>query len=59
MYTYGLFVGNKHITTYFPASYYYHIAQALVESGYKRNVNIRGVPYDFRRAPSKLAVPHW
>ena len=38
----------------FLADYFYPIAQALVEAGWKRNVNIRGAPYDFRRAPSEF-----
>jgi len=35
-------------------AYFKDIANALVDIGYTRNVSIRGAPYDFRKAPSKL-----
>ncbi|GFR74991.1 group XV phospholipase A2-like [Elysia marginata] len=35
-------------------SYFYHIVQDLVDVGYKRNVSIRGAPFDFRKAPNEL-----
>lgn len=34
-------------------SYFKDIGNALSSLGYKRNVSIRGAPYDFRKAPSK------
>lgn len=34
-------------------AYFNTIADALVAVGYRRNVSIRGAPYDFRRAPSE------
>ena len=35
-------------------AYFKDIANTLVALGYQRNVSLRGAPYDFRRAPSKL-----
>lgn len=34
-------------------AYFKDVANALVHKGYERGVNIRGAPYDFRKAPSK------
>jgi lysophospholipase-3 len=40
-------------------AYFKDIANALVEQlGYERNLNIRGAPFDFRKAPSKLNSLH-
>lgn len=35
--------------------YFAHIVSALVSIGYTRNVNIRGAPYDFRKAPNEMS----
>jgi Lecithin:cholesterol acyltransferase. len=35
-------------------AYFKDIANTLVALGYQRNVSLRGAPYDFRKAPSKL-----
>lgn len=35
-------------------AYFKDIASTLVTLGYERNVSLRGAPYDFRKAPSKL-----
>lgn len=35
-------------------AYFKEIGNALVRSGYVRNVSIRGAPYDFRKGPSKF-----
>jgi lysophospholipase-3 len=35
-------------------AYFKDIANTLVALGYERNVSLRGAPYDFRKAPSKL-----
>lgn len=40
--------------SHLPISGYFNVlAEKLVEVGYKRNVSLRGAPYDFRKAPSK------
>lgn len=36
--------------------YFFSIVQALVDWGYTRDDDVRGAPYDWRKAPSKL--PH-
>ena len=36
-----------------PVAYFYNIVEALVANNYTRNKDIKGAPYDFRRAPSK------
>lgn len=36
------------------AMYYYNLVNALEAIGYTRNADIKGAPYDWRRAPSKL-----
>ena len=39
------------------AYYYYHLVDYLVKNvGYTRDVNIRGAPYDFRKAPSEFIL---
>lgn len=35
-------------------AYFKEIGNALVRSGYVRNVSMRGAPYDFRKGPSKF-----
>jgi hypothetical protein len=40
-----------------PGAYFKDIANTLVSLGYERNVSLRGAPYDFRKAPSKLCKP--
>lgn len=35
--------------------YFFTIVQALVDAGYTRGDDVRGAPYDWRKAPSK----HW
>lgn len=50
----------EHIFKNFPffsqstGEYALPITDALVENGYVRDVSLRGAPYDFRKAPSKL-----
>ncbi|XP_058814274.1 phospholipase A2 group XV-like isoform X2 [Topomyia yanbarensis] len=34
-------------------AYFVNIGNALVQNGYKRDVSIRGAPYDFRKAPNE------
>ncbi|GFS58213.1 phospholipase A2 group XV [Nephila pilipes] len=34
------------------SDYYIDIIEDLVKAGFKRNINIRGAPYDWRKAPS-------
>lgn len=34
-------------------AYFVNIGNALVQNGYKRDISLRGAPYDFRKAPSK------
>jgi len=38
----------------YEGAYFKDIANTLVALGYQRNVSVRGAPYDFRKAPSKL-----
>lgn len=33
-------------------SYFVYVAETLVSLGYERNVNLKGAPFDFRKAPS-------
>lgn len=35
-------------------NYFKDIANALLALGYHQNTSIRGAPYDFRKAPSKI-----
>lgn len=44
------------ITKSLAGAYFKDIANALVAKGYVRNVTMRGAPFDFRKAPSKLTV---
>lgn len=37
-------------------AYFKDIGNTLVSLGYKRNVSIKGAPYDFRKAPSKYII---
>ncbi|GBL88812.1 hypothetical protein AVEN_124933-1, partial [Araneus ventricosus] len=34
------------------SNYFVDIANGLVDLGYQRSLNIRGAPYDYRKAPS-------
>jgi len=36
-------------------AYFKEIGNALVSHGYVRNISVRGAPFDFRKAPSKLS----
>ncbi|XP_035211136.1 phospholipase A2 group XV-like [Stegodyphus dumicola] len=38
-----------------PSSYFVNIIDILVTQGYTRDVDIRGAPYDFRKAPNEMA----
>lgn len=44
------------ITKSLAGAYFKDIANALVAKGYVRDVTLRGAPYDFRKAPSKLLL---
>ena len=35
------------------SGYYNFMAEKLVKAGYRRGIDLRGAPYDFRKAPSK------
>jgi hypothetical protein len=37
--------------------YFYKIVDTLVKLNYTRNKDIKGAPYDFRRAPSTSSIP--
>lgn len=37
-----------------PTGYFKDIVTAMIPLGYERGVTVRGAPYDFRKAPSKL-----
>lgn len=37
-----------------PSTYFHAIVNMLVDIGYTRDVDVRGAPYDFRKAPNEL-----
>lgn len=39
-------------------SYFAYVAETLVSLGYERNNNLKGAPFDFRKAPSKF-IKKW
>lgn len=39
-----------------PTAYFTKIVEAFIALGYERGVNIRGAPYDFRKAPNELGA---
>ena len=41
------------------AIYFHAIVESLVKMGYERNKSMRGAPYDFRKAASKLTQSQW
>ncbi|XP_064478264.1 phospholipase A2 group XV-like [Ornithodoros turicata] len=38
-----------------PTAYFTNIVEEFILQGYQRGVNIRGAPYDFRKAPNELS----
>lgn len=46
-------------TVCLPGLYFFTIVQALAEWGYTRDDDVRGAPYDWRKAPSKHPRPQW
>ena len=36
------------------SGYYNFMVDELIKAGYKRGIDLRGAPYDFRKAPSKF-----
>ena len=42
------------VCVYVAGMYFFAIVQGLVNDGYVRGDDIRGAPYDWRKAPSKL-----
>lgn len=46
------------ITRSLAGAYFKDIANVLVNRGYRRNVTLRGAPYDFRKSPSKSVIIH-
>lgn len=43
------------VTKSLAGAYFKDVANALATKGYKRNITLRGAPYDFRKAPSKYS----
>ncbi|ESO12856.1 hypothetical protein HELRODRAFT_159443 [Helobdella robusta] len=41
-------VGRSHF------AYFTNIVESLIKAGYHRNVSVRGVPFDFRKAPNEM-----
>lgn len=37
-----------------PTGYFKDIVDAIIPLGYERDITVRGAPFDFRKAPSKL-----
>ncbi|GIX81725.1 phospholipase A2 group XV [Caerostris extrusa] len=37
-----------------PSAYFINIIQMLVTEGYRRGIDVRGAPYDFRKGPNEL-----
>lgn len=47
------------ISRLLPGAYFVNIVERLVSLGYQRGVNIKGAPYDYRKAPSKFSLDYF
>ena len=58
---FGNTTGIKYLdpTVSHPGEYFAKMVTALIDMGYEEGVSLRGAPYDFRKAPSKLIAKNF